>query len=364
MPPRVFLCYRREDASGHAGRLYDRLSEHFGEEQIFRDVDTIEPGLDFAEVIRTTVSACDVLVAVIGRHWQAQDHGVWMILAIGFQPRSPQRCSAGSRIIPVLVDRAAMPQDKDLPVDIAWLARRHAVVLTDEGWREDVGRLLKTLEKIALAANCGMRHLPERIRNQLLWLSQGQRRQLLFEVRQLAMATEADGDRAESGSSRAGGGFRRGWDGARCATHCTPNRLRTPSWALAGIAAHLPPPESQELVREALQVARTARAIEGGGNRKWHWREWRLNCGRARCANRCWTRRSTVAHSLASPNIVNFAAVHLTPLLAKAGRLDDALGIALGITDHRERDKAVAAVSAEIAGGGISRGCTTDRSRD
>lgn len=45
MSVRMFPSYRREDSSGHTGRLYDRLSDHFGEAQIVRDVETTEPGL-------------------------------------------------------------------------------------------------------------------------------------------------------------------------------------------------------------------------------------------------------------------------------------------------------------------------------
>jgi hypothetical protein len=41
--PGVFISYRREDAGGAAGRLYDRLCAHFGSDRVFRDVDTIAP---------------------------------------------------------------------------------------------------------------------------------------------------------------------------------------------------------------------------------------------------------------------------------------------------------------------------------
>ena len=47
----IFISYRRQDASHLAGRLYDRLAEDAGEAQIFMDVDTIDLGRDFAEVI-------------------------------------------------------------------------------------------------------------------------------------------------------------------------------------------------------------------------------------------------------------------------------------------------------------------------
>ena len=58
---RVFLNYRRDDAAGHAGRLYDSLIERFGQEHVFMDVDAIHPGADYGEVINKAVGSCDVL---------------------------------------------------------------------------------------------------------------------------------------------------------------------------------------------------------------------------------------------------------------------------------------------------------------
>ena len=54
---KIFLSYRRDDTQHVAGRLYDRLADHFGQENIFMDVDSIEPGLDFIEVIDEWVRA-------------------------------------------------------------------------------------------------------------------------------------------------------------------------------------------------------------------------------------------------------------------------------------------------------------------
>lgn len=66
---RVFISYRREESSGLAGRLYDRLAARFGDDQVFMDVDTIALGVDFADVITQAVSTCEVLLAVIGPRW-------------------------------------------------------------------------------------------------------------------------------------------------------------------------------------------------------------------------------------------------------------------------------------------------------
>jgi hypothetical protein len=65
----IFISYRRAESAGHAGRIADRLIEHFGEDRVFRDVDSIEPGLDFAEAIERAVGSFEVLIAVIGRNW-------------------------------------------------------------------------------------------------------------------------------------------------------------------------------------------------------------------------------------------------------------------------------------------------------
>jgi TIR domain len=63
--PRVFISYRREDASGHAGRLYDAVAGRLGDANVFMDVE-MEPGIDFVERITQVVGACRVLLVVIG----------------------------------------------------------------------------------------------------------------------------------------------------------------------------------------------------------------------------------------------------------------------------------------------------------
>src|SRR5262245_48985442 len=66
---RIFISYRREDTAYPAGWLFDRLVDHLGVGQVFKDVDSIQLGDDFVEVITTAVSSCDVLLALIGDRW-------------------------------------------------------------------------------------------------------------------------------------------------------------------------------------------------------------------------------------------------------------------------------------------------------
>ena len=69
MQGKIFINYRRGDDPGHTGRLFDHLQEVFQPDQLFMDVDSIAPGLDFVHVLEEQVAKCDVLLAVIGHGW-------------------------------------------------------------------------------------------------------------------------------------------------------------------------------------------------------------------------------------------------------------------------------------------------------
>jgi hypothetical protein len=68
--PRIFISYRRDDTQGVAGRIYDRLVEAFGKENIFIDVDNIPPGGDFRQVLREAIQRADVVLPLIGSRWE------------------------------------------------------------------------------------------------------------------------------------------------------------------------------------------------------------------------------------------------------------------------------------------------------
>jgi len=148
---RIFISYRRDDSAGYAGRLYDRLSERFGQGQIFMDI-TIEPGLDFVEVIEKAVGSCDVLIALIGRQW------LTVTDATGRRrldkPEDFVRLEIATaldrniRVIPVLVRGATVPPSTDLPNALKKLARRNALEISDTRFHHDVDRLIETLEKV------------------------------------------------------------------------------------------------------------------------------------------------------------------------------------------------------------------------
>jgi TIR domain/Adenylate and Guanylate cyclase catalytic domain len=149
---RIFLSYRREDSSAYAGRLYDHLVSRFGYDNVFIDIDSIEPGVDFAEAVGKTLAKCDTVLVLIGPRWLSASgrDGTRRI----DDPKDFVRfevegaLSSGTpRIIPVLVGGARIPEAEELPESLAFLTRRQAVELSDHRWAFDVGVLSDRIGK-------------------------------------------------------------------------------------------------------------------------------------------------------------------------------------------------------------------------
>ena len=145
----IFVSYRHQDNPHVAGRLAHWLAERVAPAQVFMD-DSIDPGQDFVDAIDRAVTACNVLLAVIGTGWIAitdeqgrrrlTDPGDWVVREI------QTALARNVPVIPVLVDGASMPVPRQLPPAIQALARRNAVPLRHETFDHDAGRLLDTVQ--------------------------------------------------------------------------------------------------------------------------------------------------------------------------------------------------------------------------
>src|SRR5210317_1138271 len=67
----LFISYRRSDARGIAGRLSDTLGAYFGDERVFRDIESIEGGADFGNVIEESLQTADAVSLLISPGWLA-----------------------------------------------------------------------------------------------------------------------------------------------------------------------------------------------------------------------------------------------------------------------------------------------------
>jgi hypothetical protein len=151
MSDKIFISYRRGDDSGSTGRLFDILESEFPKDRLFLDVDNIEPGFDFIEVVEDRIAESEILLAVIGSRWliaskadgsrRLDDPGDFVRLEI------KAALDQNKRVIPVLIGGAQMPSADELPDGLKALATRNAVRITHERFRADAQGLIKAISR-------------------------------------------------------------------------------------------------------------------------------------------------------------------------------------------------------------------------
>ena len=148
----IFLSYRREDSQVWTDRIAKALKEHFGEKVVFQDVDGIPPGVDFRQHLQDHLAHCQAILVVIGPNWvsakdaigiqrlQKEHDWVKLEIEIGLERNLP--------IIPLLVDKTAMPPQKELPGSINELAFKNSLpIRNNPDFETDMGRLINSLER-------------------------------------------------------------------------------------------------------------------------------------------------------------------------------------------------------------------------
>jgi TIR domain/Tetratricopeptide repeat len=145
-------CYRRDDAAADARLLQIKLSERFPDAQVFMDLDSIGPGVRFAEVIRNALNSSAVLVALIGRQWAelTDEEGNRRLNdpddLVRFEIETALK--RGVWVIPVLVNGARPPRQQQLPAGLQELAGLNAVELNYARLDYDAGQLLDAIERV------------------------------------------------------------------------------------------------------------------------------------------------------------------------------------------------------------------------
>jgi class 3 adenylate cyclase len=146
---KVFICYRRDDVAGHAGRVHDRLQAEFGRDLLFMDVDSVPLGIDFVKHLREAVAKCEVLLVVIGANWlDARDERGARRLD---DPTDFVRIEIGTalqreiNVVPILLEGTGIPKPDQLPSDLAGLAHRQGLEIRHVSFDSDIKRLITAL---------------------------------------------------------------------------------------------------------------------------------------------------------------------------------------------------------------------------
>jgi hypothetical protein len=147
----VFISYRRDDSADITGRIYDRLIQHFSRDIVFKDVDSIPLGIDFRQHLENALSQCRVLLAIMGDDWMGSERvgGKRRIDDPRDHLRLELEVALGRNIpvIPVLVRKASIPAEDQLPTSLRSLAYRNGIqIRPDPDFHGDMDRLIKGIE--------------------------------------------------------------------------------------------------------------------------------------------------------------------------------------------------------------------------
>jgi len=150
----VFLSYRREESAHVAGRIYDHLERDLGAGHVFFDVEGIPIGGDFRHHIRSALIESRALLVVIGHRWAARFRPSagwfsWRAVRTVDYVRIEIELALDHnvRIIPLLVDGAQMPGERQMPDKISQICFYQAApVRAGLDFRTDMVRVLDAIK--------------------------------------------------------------------------------------------------------------------------------------------------------------------------------------------------------------------------
>lgn len=145
----IFICYRRSDSADVTGRIYDRLVNVFGEECVFKDVDSILLGRDYRDVLQKSLSNCNIFLAIIGNRWLHSESGERFFDQtddfVRFEIETA--LTRNIPIIPLLVQGTSIPSEGDLPESLREFRYRNGMVIrTDPDFNNDIARLIRNIQ--------------------------------------------------------------------------------------------------------------------------------------------------------------------------------------------------------------------------
>jgi hypothetical protein len=155
MKSKIILSYRRSDSEVITGRIRDKLANHYGEDGVFMDTESIPLGFDYRKQIKDALLKNKVFIAVIGPKWLG---GSGREARIN-EENDPVRIEVetalqqGLPIIPVLVSGATIPKATELPQSLHALCYLNGTEVDGGGdFHLHMGRVIQAIDQIVKAS--------------------------------------------------------------------------------------------------------------------------------------------------------------------------------------------------------------------
>lgn len=151
----IFISYRRQDTSGYALGIRRELKQRLPDAHVFLDVESLDAGVKWRDVIRERIGRCDLMLVLIGDEWWETRDGRQKMLSPDDPVRLELQTGLGRpemNVIPVLLEGASMPSGPDLPEVVRELCEYGAHAVHDKTYDRDLNALLDLIDR--LSADC------------------------------------------------------------------------------------------------------------------------------------------------------------------------------------------------------------------
>ncbi len=152
MVGKIFVNYRRSQSLQEAQHLATILGSDFGAKRVFIDVRSIDGFSDWFEILRQQVEGTGALIVLIGKDWLAaldkQEYSGRETTKDFVRFEITEALKRNIPVLPVLLDGATLPNERELPIEICGLLRRQAMGLRGAHFPEDAAAISDKLRSI------------------------------------------------------------------------------------------------------------------------------------------------------------------------------------------------------------------------
>lgn len=151
----IFINYRRRDSGTFSNWLAESLKLSFGKQNVFIDGKSIRTGDNWSNKIDLALEKASVILVIIGSEWltlqdesgkrRLDNDNDWVKneIAYGLSNKS-------TRIIPVLLQDAVLPDKQALPKEIQKLTDFQIARLGLDSWEHDRDNLVATIAELGI----------------------------------------------------------------------------------------------------------------------------------------------------------------------------------------------------------------------
>lgn len=146
----IFICYRRDDSEGQAGRLYEDLARRYGKHRLYLDVDSKSKTFHIKRDASFHIQNCSVFLLLIGNQWLIRRPKATLPRIFDnedlVRAEILEAMESGKTIFPILLGDCKMPDAKDLPLELSEITMLPAIELRHTRWPDDINQICEILE--------------------------------------------------------------------------------------------------------------------------------------------------------------------------------------------------------------------------